>query len=94
MASRIVQARVPDEIQDVADAVIKSTGLTVSDVVRVVMTRIATERALPLDMFQPNAETLQAIEDARAGRVERTTLDGIRSMIREDRAEKPKAAKH
>ena len=55
-----IQARVPDEIQDVATAVIKATGLTVSDAVRMFMTRIATERALPLDLFQPNAETVQA----------------------------------
>lgn len=93
MASRVIQARVPDDIQDAADAVIKATGLTVSDVVRVLMTRIATEKALPIDLFRPSVETLQAIEDAKAGRVERTTLDGLRAMIREDRAEGRKPVK-
>lgn len=63
-----IQARVPDEIQDVADAVIRATGLTVSDVVRMCMTRIATERAIPHDLFQPNPETVQAMLDAREGR--------------------------
>ena len=58
--SRMVQARVPGEIQDAANAVIRASGLTVSDVVRVLMTRIAHDRALPLDLFQPNAETLAA----------------------------------
>ncbi|GAA5113187.1 type II toxin-antitoxin system RelB/DinJ family antitoxin [Bartonella jaculi] len=88
-----IQARVPDEVQEVASAVIKSTGLTVSDAVRMFMTRIARDKALPLDLFQPNPETLQAIEDAEMGRVERTSLDGLRAMIRKDKAEVCKSAK-
>ncbi|ATP11919.1 hypothetical protein BHOIPH791_00070 [Bartonella henselae] len=88
-----IQARIPDEVQEVASAVIKSTGLTVSDAVRMFMTRIARDRALPLDLFQPNLETLQAIEDAEMGRVERTSLDGLRAMIRDDKAEVCKSAK-
>nr|WP_244427063.1 hypothetical protein [Bartonella rattaustraliani] len=31
------------------------------------MTRIARDSALPLDLFQLNPETLQAIEDAEMG---------------------------
>ncbi|CAK00774.1 type II toxin-antitoxin system RelB/DinJ family antitoxin [Bartonella tribocorum] len=88
-----IQARIPDEVQEVASAVIKSTGLTVSDAVRMFMTRIARDRALPLDLFQPNPETLQAIEDAEMGRVERTSLDGLRAMIRDDKAEVCKSEK-
>ncbi|AGF75762.1 type II toxin-antitoxin system RelB/DinJ family antitoxin [Bartonella vinsonii] len=56
-----IQARIPDEVQETASAVIKSTGLTVSHAVRMFMTRIARDRALPLDLFQPNPETLQAM---------------------------------
>ncbi|WP_074380637.1 type II toxin-antitoxin system RelB/DinJ family antitoxin [Bartonella doshiae] len=88
-----IQARIPDEVQEIASAVIKSTGLTVSDAVRMFMTRIARDRALPLDLFQPNPETLQAIEDAEMGRVERTSLDGLRAMIRADRTEVRKSEK-
>ncbi|EJF82254.1 type II toxin-antitoxin system RelB/DinJ family antitoxin [Bartonella doshiae] len=88
-----IQARIPDEVQEIASAVIKSTGLTVSDAVRMFMTRIARDKALPLDLFQPNPETLQAIEDAEMGRVERTSLDGLRAMIRADRTEVRKSEK-
>jgi len=41
-------------------------------------------RALPLDNFQPNAETLQAIRDAAEGRTIPTTLEGISAMILDD----------
>ena len=36
----------------------------------------------PLDQFEPSPETRQAMEDAKEGRLQRPTLDGIRSLIR------------
>lgn len=74
-ASRVVQARVPDEIQEAADQVIRASGLTVSDVVRVLMTRIAQDKAIPPSLFQPNAETLAAFAE-----VERGALKSFASM--------------
>ena len=62
-ASRMVQARVPGEIQDAANQVIQASGLTVSDVVRVLMTRIAQDKAIPSALFQPNAKTLEAFAE-------------------------------
>jgi len=82
-----VQAEIPDEIQDIASALIHSTGLTTADAVRLFMTRIAVDGAVPLDLFQPNAETVRAMCDARAGRVEKTTIGGILQAIDDDRAE-------
>lgn len=79
-----IQARVPDEIQSIATAVIQATGLTVSDAIRMLMVRIATDKALPLDLFQPSLETVQAIHDARNGNVTRTSLAGLRSLMREE----------
>ena len=82
-ASRQIQARVPGEIQDAADKVLQEAGLTISDVVRVLMTRIARDKAVPSALFQPqpNAITLAAIEEARAGGGETVTLDQIRAEI-------------
>lgn len=70
-ASRMVQARVPGEIQDVANQVIQASGLTVSDVVRVLMTRIAQDKAIPPALFQPNAETLEAFAEIERGELKR-----------------------
>lgn len=65
--SRVVQARVPSEIQDAANQVIHAAGLTVSDVVRVLMTRIAQDKAIPPALFQPSAETLAAFAEVERG---------------------------
>jgi DNA-damage-inducible protein J len=63
----MIQARVPGDIQDVANQVIQASGLTVSDVVRVLMTRIAQDKTIPAGLFQPNAETLAAFAEIERG---------------------------
>jgi len=74
----MVQARVPGEIQDVANQVIQASGLTVSDVVRVLMTRIAQDKAIPSALFQPNAETLEAFAEVERGGMKRfATVDTL-----------------
>ena len=76
--SRIVQARVPGEIQDAANQVIHASGLTVSDVVRVLMTRIAQNKAIPPELFQPSAETLAAFAEVEQGELKRfTSVDSL-----------------
>lgn len=41
-------------------------GLTVSDLVRMTLTRVAKDKALPFDLKVPNAETRAAMEESRA----------------------------
>jgi DNA-damage-inducible protein J len=42
-------------------------GLTVSDAFRLMMVRIAEEKALPFEPLVPNAETIEAMKAARRG---------------------------
>lgn len=65
-ANAYVRARIDQAIKDDATAVLDSLGLTVSDVMRMMLTRIAREKALPIELTRPNAETLAAMEEARA----------------------------
>jgi DNA-damage-inducible protein J len=78
--SRVVQARVPGDIQAIANQVISAAGLTVSDVVRVVMTRIAQDRAIPLEIFRPNAATLAAMKDVEEGRTTPVTIEELKAV--------------
>ncbi|MDD5306910.1 MAG: type II toxin-antitoxin system RelB/DinJ family antitoxin [Deltaproteobacteria bacterium] len=64
----IVQARVDGEVKDEAAAVLAAMGLTVSDAVRMLLTRVAREKALPFEPLTPNAKTIKAMREARAGR--------------------------
>ena len=67
MASRaFVRARIDERLKDEAAAVLAEMGLTVSDVVRMTLTRVAKDKALPFELKVPNAETRAAIEESRA----------------------------
>ncbi|MEQ1789015.1 MAG: type II toxin-antitoxin system RelB/DinJ family antitoxin [Rickettsiales bacterium] len=65
----VVRARIDGDIKEQAAVVLATMGLTVSDAFRIMMMRIATEKSLPFEPLIPNAETIAAMEDARAGRL-------------------------
>jgi len=61
-----VRARIDEAIKNEAAEVLAEMGLTVSDVVRMTLTRVAKERALPLELKIPNAETRASMAESRA----------------------------
>jgi DNA-damage-inducible protein J len=67
MANTIVRARIDAQTKDEAAAVLAAMGLTVSDAFRLMMIRIAKEKALPFEPLIPNAKTIAAIKEARRG---------------------------
>jgi DNA-damage-inducible protein J len=52
--------------------VLAAMGLTVSDAFRPLLTRVARDKALPFEPLAPNATTIKAMKDARAGKVTKT----------------------
>jgi DNA-damage-inducible protein J len=67
-ANGVVRARIDERTKKEAAAVLAAIGLTVSDAFRLMMVRIAREKALPFDPLVPNAETVAAMKEAREGR--------------------------
>ena len=59
-----VRARIDDDLKNAAAAVLEDVGLSVSDIIRVVLTRIAKEKAVPAGLFTPNATTIAAMNEA------------------------------
>lgn len=68
-ATQLVQTRIDGAIKAEATAVLAAMGLTVSDAVRLLLTRVAQDKALPFEPLIPNATTIQAMKDARVGKV-------------------------
>lgn len=62
-----VRARVDENLKNEAAAVLAEMGLTVSDVVRIALTKIAREKVLPFDMRVPNAQTAATLEQIERG---------------------------
>jgi DNA-damage-inducible protein J len=63
----VVRARIDGRIKKQAAAVLGAMGLTVSDAFRLMMVRIAKEKALPFEPLVPNEETIEAMNAARRG---------------------------
>jgi DNA-damage-inducible protein J len=66
-ANTVVRARIDERVKKEAEAVLATIGLTVSDAFRLLMVRVAAEKALPFEPLIPNAETIEAIKAARRG---------------------------
>jgi DNA-damage-inducible protein J len=78
-ANTVVRARIDQRVKKEAEAVLASIGLTVSDAFRLMMVRIAAEKALPFQPLIPNDETVEAMKAARRG--ELTTADGPKNLL-------------
>ena len=79
MADTIVRARVDEQIKEEAAAVLADIGLTVSDAFRIMMMRIARDKALPFESLIPNAETVEAMEALERG--EGVTVGSIDALF-------------
>lgn len=68
----MIHVRVDEAIKAQAAATLADMGLSVSDAVRMLLIRVAAERALPFDVRAPNAETaaIRELEDGRGARLE------------------------
>ncbi|NDZ17260.1 type II toxin-antitoxin system antitoxin, RelB/DinJ family [Variovorax sp. WS11] len=72
-ANALVQTRISANVRDRAVEVLDGLGLTVSDVVRIVLTRVANEGALPAGLFADpkaydawfRAKVQEALDDPR-----------------------------
>jgi len=70
-ANALVQTRIDADVKDRAAVVLERLGLTVSDAVRILLTRTANEGALPFDLAGADhdawfrAKVLEALADTR-----------------------------
>jgi len=84
-ANQLVQTRIDGAIKEEAAAVLAAMGLTVSDAVRLMLTRVAREHALPFDPLIPNAATVAAMREARAGNLPRaSSIEDLKNALRAD----------
>lgn len=68
MASNaLVQTRIDGAVKEKAAVALAAIGMTVSDAVRLMLTRVARDGALPFEILRPNAETIAAMDEADAG---------------------------
>jgi DNA-damage-inducible protein J len=80
-----IETRVNGRIKREADTVLAEMGLTVSDAIRLLLAKVARERALPFDPLVPNATTVAAMREAEAGRLPSVkSIDELKAALLAD----------
>lgn len=64
----VVRARIDEKTKAKAAKVFAECGLTISDAIRIMLTRTAQERAIPFSIHIPNATTRRAIKELDQGK--------------------------
>ncbi len=84
-ANALIQTRIDEDIKARATAVLEKSGLTVSDAVRILLTRTANEGALPIELSVrgPDAPAYDAWFRAKV----QEALDDIRPPLAHDDVE-------
>jgi DNA-damage-inducible protein J len=63
-STAMVHVRVDEKIKEEASATLAKMGLSISDAVRMMLVRVAAEKALPFEVRLPNATTVNAMRSA------------------------------
>ena len=83
----MVHVRVDEKIKIQAAETLSSMGLTVSDAVRVFLTRVVADKALPFTLQAPNETSRAAIAEAdqivQSRRARFTTADALLNGLEE-----------
>jgi DNA-damage-inducible protein J len=85
MPNTVVRARIDEHLKEEASAVLATIGLTVSDAFRLMMVRIATDKAMPFEPLIPNVKTIEAMKEARRGGLKSfTSIDALMEDLNAD----------
>jgi len=82
MATTMVHIRVDQKVKKRAAKTLAAMGISVSDAVRMLLIRVAAEKALPFDVKVSNAKTAKAMQaaDRREGKRSKTADDLFRDL--------------
>ena len=67
MATTMVHIRVDEKVKKRAAKTLAVMGMSVSDAVRILLVRVAAEKALPFQVKVPNTRTVRAMQAADRG---------------------------
>jgi DNA-damage-inducible protein J len=66
-AEEVVRARIDKQVKAEAAAVLEAMGLSMSDAIRLLLVRVARDKALPFAIKVPNATTVATFEATDRG---------------------------
>ena len=75
----MTHARLTPEVKEKAEAILKELGISISTAYEMYYRQIIAHQGLPFDVHIPNAETVQAMREARNGKGK--VYDSVKPMF-------------
>ena len=63
----LIETHVDEDVRRKAEAAFATAGLTIDEAIRRLLMRAADHQIVPLELYNPNAETLEAMEELSVG---------------------------
>ncbi len=79
--TEMIRARVEPETKYAAEEVFRTLGISASEAINIFYRQVALHHGMPFDVRIPNAETLEALRQAREG-VNLTTWNSVDDLIK------------
>ncbi|OPB28384.1 type II toxin-antitoxin system RelB/DinJ family antitoxin [Bartonella sp. WD12.1] len=66
-SKEVIRARIDKDLKKEASTILANMGLTISDYVRIALTKVVNERGVPFDMHIPNQLTIETLNKSEKG---------------------------
>lgn len=63
----LIETHIDEGVRQKAEVVFASAGLTINQAIHRLLQQAADQQIVPLELYKPNAETLEAMRELRAG---------------------------
>ena len=82
--TEMIHARVEPHLKSQAEEVFSELGLSATEAITLFYTQVTLHQGLPFAVRVPNAETIEALRQARAGKglIEYADLEDLRSRLK------------
>ena len=79
----VVRARIDEKTKRQAEKVFASCGMTLSDAIRIMLTKAAREKEIPFSIHTPNAKTIRAFRELEKKRGKGKTFKDLEELLRD-----------
>ena len=79
----VVRARIDEKTKRQAEKVFAACGMTLSDAIRLMLTKTAREKEIPFSIHTPNAKTIKAIRELERNRGKGKTYKNLEDLLKD-----------
>ncbi len=88
MADSVVRSRIDSKIKSEAEKILKASGFTLSQGIRLFLFQVIAEKALPFKVKTPNKKTRAALAASHRGKVETVTMGALQRECKKSKCGK------